>query len=658
MVNAILGREPAWRRLPAATPSGIHRILRRCLQKDPEHRLHDIADARIEIEEALVPTSEESVAPATRKQLPLQWMMAALLVGAAAGALSLAYLRRGPPSTGAPAPITAATIELPASAPLGIGTAAMGLDGTLLALSPDGRWLVYVGESGGMRRLYRRALDAFDEPHAIAGTEGAVHVFFSPEGRDVGFGTDDKIKRVSIEGDDLRVLCDAYYPTHGTWAENDTIYFAARFARQLWRVPAEGGGPAEQIVPQGDFRSGYFADALPDGRGVFVSVRGRSAAADQNRIVVVDTATGNLTQLVASGYDPRYLRTGHVVFARGRNLMAVAFDRERRKVISEPVPVLRGVATESFFGRAQIAFSASGSVAYVPGADRTINRVVRVDRRGGEEAIKAPPAPYNVVAVSPDGGRLALHVADVNDYVLIWDLRRHEGRRLPGFEVAGWPIWSPAGDFVAVRAWPPGSAGALCIQRPDGGGPPSIIHKFDGEGSIRSWKAGAIMISDRTSGSHVRMGLVPVPGSGRLEWLEFNCGANVGALSPDGRWVACDEQGEIFVRSLADPTIVRQVSTDGGIEPVWCPSGELFFRKGRRWFATTISFAPELHWNPPTPAFETDFLDTVGVSYDVSPDGRHLYVMKPAVPDERRKLHIVTGWADELRRRVPSAGAP
>jgi hypothetical protein len=108
------------------------------------------------------------------------------------------------------------------------------------------------------------------------------------------------------------------------------------------------------------------------------------------------------------------------------------------------------------------------------------------------------------------------------------------------------------------------------------------------------------------------MELIPVSGSGRLEWLEFNCGANVGALSPDGRWVACDEQGEIFVRSLADPTIVRQVSTDGGIEPVWCPSGELFFRKGRRWFAMTISFAPELHWNPPTPAFETDFLDTVG----------------------------------------------
>lgn len=101
------------------------------------------------------------------------------------------------------------------------------------------------------------------------------------------------------------------------------------------------------------------------------------------------------------------------------------------------------------------------------------------------------------------------------------------------------------------------------------------------------------------------------------------------------------------MHSLADPRLVRQISTDGGIEPRWCRACNLlFFRKGNRWLATSVSFEPELRWDPPRVVFETDFLDTPGLSYDVSPDGQYLYVVKPAAPDERQRLHFVTGWLE------------
>ncbi len=131
------------------------------------------------------------------------------------------------------------------------------------------------------------------------------------------------------------------------------------------------------------------------------------------------------------------------------------------------------------------------------------------------------------------------------------------------------------------------------------------------------------------------------------------------SLSRDGRWKACWHEGQIQIRSLHDRNLSRQVSTDGGIEPRWCGACDLlFFRRGKRWLATSVSFEPDLRWDPPRVVFETDFSNTIGFPYDVSPDGQHLYVVKSAAPDERRKLHLVTGWLEELRRLVPTGRKP
>jgi len=168
-----------------------------------------------------------------------------------------------------------------------------------------------------------------------------------------------------------------------------------------------------------------------------------------------------------------------------------------------------------------------------------------------------------------------------------------------------------------------------------------------------SWVGTRLAVVEKTAAGW-RTGVRSTDGAGSVEWDETLC--YLGSISPDGQWRACNRGGQIYLRSLTDRDVVRQVSTDGGTEPRWCRAGNLlFFRKGKRWLATSVSFEPEPRWDPPRVVFETDFLDTDGYSYDVSPDGQYLYVVKSAAPDERRTVHFVTGWTEELKRLVPVA---
>jgi len=131
------------------------------------------------------------------------------------------------------------------------------------------------------------------------------------------------------------------------------------------------------------------------------------------------------------------------------------------------------------------------------------------------------------------------------------------------------------------------------------------------------------------------------------------------AFSPDSRWVAhaSDQSGqfEVWIRSFPDGETMRQVSVDYGIEPVWLDTGELFYRKGNQWMVTEVTLEPEFSWEPPRLAFETtDFIDTKGLSYDVTPDGERLLVVKRTRPPEREKIHVVFNWFTELDRLVPT----
>jgi Tol biopolymer transport system component len=288
--------------------------------------------------------------------------------------------------------------------------------------------------------------------------------------------------------------------------------------------------------------------------------------------------------------------------------------------------------------------------------NRSIGRLAWVDRQGRVEYLPIPPGVYGVFDLAPAGDRVAVHVGDVTDHVRIYDLARGETRRLPAGPSSGWPVWSPDGRSITHAAWrAPGEIGARVVtQAADGSG--SVREMLAGlpEALIpESWTPDGRVLALRLVGEGMRRGLLAA--DGRLERLPAGDIEQWGNdFSPDGRWLAFTSndtgQFEVYVQSFPDRQIVRQISTGGGMEPRWCRCGELFYRNGNQWLSVRMRTQPELQWDPPQPAFQIDFLDSMGRSYDVSPDGQRLLVPKRAAPDRSDRINLVMNWPALLAR--------
>jgi Tol biopolymer transport system component len=271
-----------------------------------------------------------------------------------------------------------------------------------------------------------------------------------------------------------------------------------------------------------------------------------------------------------------------------------------------------------------------------------------------------PERVYGVVDLAPGGRRLAVHVADVNDYIWIYEFDRQEGRKLGGSENSGWPVWTPDGQSVTFSSGSPSEGWKVESRIADGAPEAELL--FDETTwpvTNKVWTVDGRTLAYNGRGDRFDIRVFTVAEKKPVLWLPSAGSERLGvAFSPDNRWLvhASDETGrfEIWIRSFPDGQVVRQVSVDGGVEPLWCEAcDEIFYRKGNQWLASRSSLAPKLSWEPPVVAFETDFIDTSGRSYDVSPDGRRLLVVKSVREATRTKVHIVHNWINELKERVP-----
>jgi len=268
--------------------------------------------------------------------------------------------------------------------------------------------------------------------------------------------------------------------------------------------------------------------------------------------------------------------------------------------------------------------------------------------------LPVPERVYGVFDLSPNDQQLAVQVADVNDYIWIYDLPREEGRKLG--QNGRRPKWNRSGDGIAVSV--SGAEGSSIVERRLDGQEERVLIR---DGSILTpggWSPDGSVLAVNIFSSG-RIGFVSTGRESEVDWLEPPSGVSFlgPTFSPDGRWVAyySNETGqrEVWVRSFPDGDQVQQVSTDGGLEPIWGTSGELFYHSRGRWMAVHISTNP-LQWEPAELAFETDYVETPGLSYDVSSDGRYLYVVKSAHPPDPTRLYVVQNWFEELKRLVPT----
>jgi len=645
---AVLVHEPDWSQLPEDTPAGIVTLLRRCLEKDPGRRVHDIVDARTEIDDARIPTPTSIRPKYTRSTFVVVTVAAAIAV-----ALWVWQHRASPTSERASA-VKRLELLLPEAGPLaGAVSMPLGVGQLSIAITPDGTRLVYVLERQGVTQLYLRGIDE-RQATPIAHTEGGFGPFFSPDGHWIGFFAENKLKKVAVSGGDPIVLCDAPNPYGGAWWTDGTILFAPDEGRRPARIRESGGIPEPIIVrnSEGSFR---YPDILPDGKTAIVS------NALHGGVGVLSLETGEFRLLVERAGGGRYAPTGHLVFARSGALLAVPFDTETLAVTGPESVILEGVQmgpTGPLLPQA--VFSHDGTLVYAPGSPHAdAVRPVWVDRQGNVQPLGMPPRSYGNFSLSPDGRRLAIVIADPNRDLWIQDLERGTLIRLTsGAEIGTSEWWN---DERIVFHWRTHPTAQIFWIPSDGSGEPEPLttERFVAASLSPDRQLLAGFRQDPVTGQDLYVlalkGNQPPQVFLRTRFTEAGP-----TFSPDGRWIAygSDESGEyeIYVRPYPGPGAKWQISTEGGEHVVWSRDGkELFFRNGQKWMSVAVTLTPEFKAEKPRLLFKGPYVMIGNQSYDVTTDGQRFLVLEPLEQGTVTYLNVVLNWFEDVKRKAGQA---
>ena len=429
-------------------PARVRQAIQVCLQKEPRQRVRDIAAVRLAMEGAFETTVTSPTELAGKPTLQV-WQRPVVALGIVVFAVLIAGLAVWSLTRPGPQAVTRFEIPLrPEQTFAGVGR-------HLVAVSPDGRQIVYVTSDG----LSLRSLDQV-APVLVAGTDGSAREpFFSPDGQWIGFYAGSALRKVATSGGAPVTLGDAESPYGASWGADDMILYGG--PEGIWRVPGTSGTPEAVIGVEEGERALHGPQMLPGGEWILFTLAPRGAVSwEDAQIVVQSVETGERVVLIEGGRDARYVSTGHLVYGVNNVLFAVSFDLDTRAVIGGAVPLVEDVRDAGqFTGAMHFSIAGNGSLVYVPGGAGAAEArtLVWVDRQGREEPVGAPPRPYYRPRVSPDGTRLAVEVVDPpNPDVWIYDLARSwrgTSTRLTVDEaVDSRPLWTPNGERVVFSS--------------------------------------------------------------------------------------------------------------------------------------------------------------------------------------------------------------
>jgi serine/threonine-protein kinase len=645
----VLRAAPDYSLLPPGTSPRVLRVLRRCLQNARRERLQAIGDARLEIEDAR--DDGEQAAP-RRPSMRLRWSLGAVVALSlvALGALTARLTGHATSSSAATVRTSIPRFDAPAWEPYGLRH---------VAISEDGSKIAYTASSG----LWIRGLS---EAKAVQVAEPARDPFFSPDGQWVGYfqaGTQGSVRKVSSGGGASQVLVPdiTARPTGAVWMPDGTIVFAT--VTGLYRVSDSGGAP--ELLASPDRAHGERVLAWPeivdnDTLLLTVITAGTERSA---HVATFDLRTKTLRYVLTGGGSARYLSTGRLIFASNGSLNAVAFDRSSGETRGAPI-ALPGtqIGTTADFASADFAVSATGTLVTLgpqPPFDETL---LWVDRQGHEEPVGVPHGPYVYPRISPDGSRIALDWLGPDRDVWVWDLGRHTLTRVtddPGEDTL--PLWSPDSRRIFFSSNREGEFHVYSTAA-DGGSPPRLEFagpNFDAPNSFTPDASQLVTFENFRD-----LDVVDLASGKSRPLLHGTNTQALGAISPDGRWIAYESfepKGEIYLRPFPDVMSRREkISTAGGRYPVWARNGnaELYYMdlEGHM-TAVAVETSPELRigavtrlfaWEKPAPGISGPF-------YDVSPtDGRFLMVRSTApAADPTVDLSVTLNWLTEVERIAP-----
>ena len=622
---AVLEREPSWTTLQPTVPDNIKRLLRRCLEKDPRRRLHDVADARIEIEDALREPQAVSVPVGLAASPRLARVVSIATVILLAGlvlALSMLYLRA------------------PASAPelrVDVATPVMA-DPSAFAISPDGRQIVFAGEHGGQIRLWVRRLDqAIAQP--LSGTDGARAPFWSPDGRFVGFFTGSELKRIEARGGATQFIANVIAGTGAAWGDDGTIVFSSITTPTLQRVSATGGPVETVTTPTAESTGHRYPRFLQGGPQLLFFSGGPDAV---RGVYLGSLESSHVTRLLPSDSQASHLPPDWLVFVRQGTLLAQRFDLARRTLDGESIVIADSVAFEPIAGAAAFSTSAAGVLAYRAGPS-SMTRLEWFDRSGNVLGTigSADQVELSNLRLSSDGRRVAAErtMRNNTDLWLLDSARQTRFTRGSAGNLTRFPVWSPDRSRIAFEEIRSNSV-RLSAKPSVGSDDEEVLYESAETKILCDWSPDGqyliYYVPDPKTGTD--LWVLPLDGSRvPFAFLQTETNELWGQFSPDGRWVAyqSNETGrfEIYVRPFRQPGGQVTISTAGGVYPRWSRDGkELYYvAPDARMMAVPVrATRTTLEAGVPTALFQTRKVGgglnvtSRGHQYDVAPDGRFL----------------------------------
>ena len=490
----------------------------------------------------------------------------------------------GQPRETAAGTVAHLAVELPPDAPLWLEP---GSASPSFALSPDGTIIAYTCARADGTQLCLRRMDRSDVS-PIAGSEGARHPAFSPNGQSVVFcvhsspaGPCDSLKRVSVTDgrvDALGTAPEGDILTTLEWTPSGTILLTGSLG--IWQMP-EAGGPATPII-RGDptTQNFAFAASLPGDRQLIFSALTHSFGKATQDVRVVTVASGEQRVLLQNASMARYLPTGHLFYMQGDPgvPMVAAFDHVRL-AFGTPVPLWETVRSIGAFPA--LVLSRTGTLLYLPSApDRVLAWVD--PQRGAVESLPLRGL-WQAVRLSPDGKQAA--VERERERIAVIDLDRRIATDIAFGAVN--PLWTPDGrrvaldrrrSVVAVVRWKRFTRDAV---------PVDTGHATENDGSWSPDGRALAFTTFSKDGPEIR-----ILSKHGAEWKDqpFLPQGYAPRFSPNGRWLAYESMWEspdigsaLWVRAYPGGDRRTKVSVAGGHDAIWSADGrELFYRDGDR----------------------------------------------------------------------------
>jgi Tol biopolymer transport system component len=631
----------------------LERIVRRCLEKNPEQRFQSARDLSFALS-ALSGTETSSVARAAAapRRAPLLPRLAVALALVAVAAATWFVARR-------PQPTTRMQFALAVPDEMSISH---------MALSRDGSMLVFVApeENSALPMLYVQRVGSASVM-LLPGTQGASYPFWSPDGAYVGFFANGKLQKMAISGGTPQVLATALAGRGGSWGSKGVIIYAADAQSPLQRINADGTGMAAVTlgIRIKEDQSHRWPMFLPDGDH-FLFWAGNFSNAKDDRLsgIYASSLEGKERKLVILCHSSFSFDAHNLYYAdEQRQLVSMVLDASAATVSGSATVVANLVGFQPSTYWSAFTVAQNGTLIYNIDVGAAQSVLTWMDRSGKELGRVGDPAVVANPTLSPDGSRVAVDISDQKaNNVDVWiESTTGAGNSRftfdPSEEVVA--VWSRDGSKLAYRN--AGGDGPTLLLKP-ATGLERERKRFNLPSSSmddlipNSWSVDdqqILFTRQVTSGEYLE--LIPVAGGEPNRFLTSKGSESNGQISPDGKWVAyaSDESGvwEIYVTSFPGAAGKWQVSRGGGTEPRWrgdgkevfyiAPSGMLMAVEvnGESIFATGTP-APLFQIHGRAPISSTDVF-----TYDVAKDGKRFLVNRYVKPEHVPPLTILLNAA-------------